>query len=275
MARGRLISRTLGSSRKFAALQKQAGKLGEFAQTLYPLIVTHSDDFGRQAGDAFTVKLVVFPSSPRREDEFSAALTAMHHVGLIEWYEADGLQVIQVCDFDAHQPNLHKRAEKSKFPENPGNSRKVPEIPPELNLTELNLTEPNRTAPMRRNDDSFEAFWICYPKKKSRSTAEKVWRKLAPSPELTQRILDAVAAQRNSPDWIKDGGQFIPYPATFLNGKRWEDEAEVAKPVNGSPVPVDWFTECKAVHGGACLGQARHYWQMKIEAYKRTEGTKL
>src|SRR5690242_8188982 len=107
MARGRLISRSLGSSRKFAALQKQAGKLGEFAQVLFPLLVSTSDDWGRQSGDAFTVKHAVFPTSPRREDEFVAALTAMHYVGLIRWYEADGGQVIQIVDFDVHQPNLH------------------------------------------------------------------------------------------------------------------------------------------------------------------------
>jgi hypothetical protein len=251
MARGRLISRTLGSSRKFAALHKQAGKLAEFAQSLYPLIVTNADDFGRQAGDAFTVKLVVFPSSPRKEDEFSAAMTALHHVGLIDWYKVDGLQVVQVCDFDAHQPNLHKRAQNSKFPENPGISRKIPEIPSELNLTQPNRTQQNLTAPMRRDDDTFEAFWFSYPKKKSRSTAEKVWRKLAPSPELTQRILDAVAAQRNSPQWLKDGGQFIPYAATWLNARRWEDEAD-ERPKGSIATGEEWTcphdTPCHSRH---------------------------
>jgi hypothetical protein len=27
-----------------------------------------------------------------------------------------------------------------------------------------------------------------------------------------------------SAEWTKDGGQFIPHPATWLNQKRWEDE---------------------------------------------------
>jgi hypothetical protein len=233
MARGRLISRTLGSSRRFAALQKQAGPLGEFAQSLYPLLVVNADDFGRMAGDAFTVKYAMFPTSPRTEEDFIVALTAMHHVGLIEWYEVNGQQVIEVVGFDTHQPNLHKRSEISKFPGNPGSSRKIPEIPeiPGKNLTEPNLTESkgteqNRVALMRHDDDTFPAFWLVYPKKKSRATAEKAWRKLAPSPELTQRILDAIAAQRNSPDWLKERGKFIPYPASWLNGRRWEDEPD-------------------------------------------------
>jgi hypothetical protein len=142
MARGRLISRTLGTSRKFAALHAAAGKLGEFAQTLYPLLVACSDDFGRQSGDAFTVKCAVFPSSHRREAEFQTAIQALAAVDLIQWYEADGVQVIQIVDFEPHQPGLHKRTE-SKFP---GNSGKVPEIPgsrvrAEEKRREGNLTE--------------------------------------------------------------------------------------------------------------------------------------
>lgn len=258
MARGRLISRSLGSSRKFAQLHRQAGKLAEFSQTLYVLLVVNADDFGRMPGDAFTVKHAMFPTSPRREDEFTQALTAMHHVGLIEWYEA-GEEVIEIVGFETHQPNLHKRAEKSRFPGNPGSPRKIPENPGK-NLTEPNLTEPirteqNRTAPMRSTDDGFEAFWLVYPRKKSRADAEKAWRKLAPSPELTQRIMDAVAAQRNSPDWIKDSGKFIPYPASWLNGRRWEDEAESAI---ASDVPVDWWEECKEIHGGECTKRWDH-----------------
>ena len=36
-------------------------------------------------------------------------------------------------------------------------------------------------------------------------------------------MLKAIEAQKRTPDWFKQEGQFIPYPATWLNGKRWED----------------------------------------------------
>ena len=39
-------------------------------------------------------------------------------------------------------------------------------------------------------------------------------------------ILNAVKAQRESPQWTRDGGQFIPHPATWLNQERWEDEVQ-------------------------------------------------
>ncbi len=132
MARGRLVSRTLGSSRKYAAVGR-GSPLGEFAQSLYPLLIACSDDFGRLAGDAFTVKHAVFPTSPRTEAEFDQALDEMGGAGLIARYTVDSTQVIEIADFEGHQPGLNKRT-RSKFPGPPG---KFPEIPSELNRTEL------------------------------------------------------------------------------------------------------------------------------------------
>lgn len=250
MARGRLISRSLGSSRKFAALGRDVGKLGEFAQVLFPLLVANADDFGRQSGDAFTVKHAVFPTSARKESDFSEALKGMHDAGLVRWYEVDSQQVVQIVDFDEHQPGLSRRT-SSKFPEVPVN---FTAIHSELNRTEQKGTEQKRTA-LTRGDDEFTAFWESYPKKKSRSDAEKAWRKLAPSPELVQRIVDVVAVQRESPEWLKDDGQFIPYPATFLNKRRWEDsETELLEPKQA----VYWADECKAIHGGTCQKRWDH-----------------
>ena len=45
MAQRRMISRNLGSSRKFHAVNARCGKLGDFAQALFPLIVVNADDF--------------------------------------------------------------------------------------------------------------------------------------------------------------------------------------------------------------------------------------
>jgi hypothetical protein len=44
------------------------------------------------------------------------------------------------------------------------------------------------------------------------------------SEELLQEIISAVEAQKQSSQWLEENGKFIPYPATWLNGKRWQDE---------------------------------------------------
>ena len=74
------------------------------------------------------------------------------------------------------------------------------------------------------SDDGFNEFWKAYPRKVGKGDAFKVWKKLSPNEDFRSEILSAVIAQSKWPDWIKDGGQFIPHPATWLNGCRWEDE---------------------------------------------------
>lgn len=70
----------------------------------------------------------------------------------------------------------------------------------------------------------FEVFWSTYPKKVGKGEAYKVWRKIKPSEELQATILTAVERQSKSDQWRKDGGQFVPNPATWLNQGRWDDE---------------------------------------------------
>lgn len=70
----------------------------------------------------------------------------------------------------------------------------------------------------------FERFWKLYPKKMSRKDAEKAWNKLKVTTDLFAVIARALAKQAASLDWLKSGGQYIPHGATWLNGKRWEDE---------------------------------------------------
>ncbi len=71
---------------------------------------------------------------------------------------------------------------------------------------------------------SFEIFYTAYPKHKARKDALKAWEKLDPSPELVHTILTALERQKEGEDWQREGGKYIPFPATWLNGRRWEDE---------------------------------------------------
>lgn len=70
----------------------------------------------------------------------------------------------------------------------------------------------------------FDKFYQAYPKRKDRAAAEKAFIKLNPSPELFAQMMDALGWQRQQPEWLKNNGQFIPLPASWINGRRWEDE---------------------------------------------------
>lgn len=83
-----------------------------------------------------------------------------------------------------------------------------------------------------RPNTFFDRFWDGYPRKVSKQAAFKAWNKLDPDEALTQQIIQAVERFRRCPSWQQDNGRFVPYPATFLNGRRWEDE-----PTADSPAP--------------------------------------
>lgn len=81
----------------------------------------------------------------------------------------------------------------------------------------------------------FDVFWKAYPRKVDKEKAIKAWKKIKPDGELAAKMLEAIGRQKKSDDWTKDGGKFIPYPTSWLNGKRWEDEAnEPAPSTNGT-----------------------------------------
>jgi hypothetical protein len=64
----------------------------------------------------------------------------------------------------------------------------------------------------------FDRFWKAYPRKQNKGHAEKAWAKAIKLADPDQ-IISAV--ERSV--WNEDK-QFIPHPASWLNGKRWEDE---------------------------------------------------
>lgn len=98
-----------------------------------------------------------------------------------------------------------------------------------LNETKLNKELIHSCAD---TENLFEQFWSAYPKKRSKGQAEKAWNKINPSNELYITIMRSLDKAKVSKDWTKDGGQFIPYPATWLNAKGWEDEYTPAKKVD-------------------------------------------
>lgn len=95
--------------------------------------------------------------------------------------------------------------------------------------------------PAKKAADDFSVFWLAYPKKQDKQNALKAWKKLNPDAETQRKMILAIQAQRASPQWQKDGGQFIPMPSTWLNGRRWEDQPTQAPP--GRRVTAQNYTQ--------------------------------
>lgn len=80
----------------------------------------------------------------------------------------------------------------------------------------------------------FERFWEVYPRKVGKDAALREWDKLAPDNDLTDLMVSAVQEQRASAQWLKDGGQFIPHPRTWLHQGRWKDQAGTQPALNSN-----------------------------------------
>lgn len=259
-----MLSNSLSTSGKIARLYSVCPKLAEFCRCLFPLMVAHADDWGRLQGDEQTVKLKVDPISPRKLPDFVAALHVMHEVGLITWYVVGDRKVIEIVKFGEHQDLKGHTCDpkrQSKLPACPGpealigRNRRTDARGPSGEFgglskekgTELNGTEGNRTQggesgggglvqianaepSLATTPDRFETFWLAYPKKKSKDAARVAFEKRKVSAELLATMLASIARLKQTRDWQKDGGQFIPYPASWLNAGGWNDEAVVDVP---------------------------------------------
>lgn len=185
---------------------------------LYIALWCEADREGRLSWKPRTFKLRYFPADdfdiPALCDEIVAA-------GLVVLY-GDGLAYIP--SFAKHQ-NINPRESASTLP--------APDAGPQKRrVSDASVTHSEegkeRKAIARQvtrgASERFERFWQAYPKKVSKGQAEKAFAKLVTDDTLLDIILAALARARERPDWQKDGGQFVPYPATWLGARGWEDD---------------------------------------------------
>jgi hypothetical protein len=102
---------------------------------------------------------------------------------------------------------------------------------------ETNINSPSENSPPTQ-DIWFSQFWDEYPKKVSKKDAQSAWKSLKVGPELMAKIMDGLREWITSDQWTRDGGRFIPYPATWLRKRRWEDNIEQPVPSSPAPAPV-------------------------------------
>jgi len=91
--------------------------------------------------------------------------------------------------------------------------------------------------PSQATSKDFDLFWTAYPKKVSKGAAKKAWDYIIHKRPPTDKIVSAIEAQKLTADWQKNGGQFIPHPATWLRANGWENDISSmnAGGTNGQP----------------------------------------
>lgn len=84
-------------------------------------------------------------------------------------------------------------------------------------------------------DPDFETFWAAFPRKEAKKDACKAWSLMTPEQKFAARESIAVHVRY----WEASGRtrQYIPLPATWLRGERWEDELAMPE----SQATAEWW----------------------------------
>ena len=105
--------------------------------------------------------------------------------------------------------------------------------PPGQGETSVDGRQRNESA-----EEWFGKFWAVYPKKEGKKDALQAWHKLKPTPDKARRIIAAVERKKRCYDWTKEEGRYVPWPATYLRGERFEDEPPAGSlPLEADSVP--------------------------------------
>ena len=135
---------------------------------------------------------------------------------------------------ERNKNNIKKRYTKSTTVY--GGSERTRSLPSEEEEEEETESKSEaKSNPNTSRASAFDAFWEAYPKKTGKEAAKKAFARAKAD---IGTMLSALEVQKQSEQWTKNNGQFIPNPTTWLNQGRWEDE--LPKPSGGFAYNTDF-----------------------------------
>ena len=119
------------------------------------------------------------------------------------------------------------------------NINKINETEMEVNEREVknNSTQENTTLKdeqLTEMEERFAEFWEAYPRKIREHSAHSEFMRINPDEKLFKEILSGLEKHKQSEQWRKENGQFIPYLHNWLAERRWTEELKAAKSESGS-----------------------------------------
>jgi hypothetical protein len=202
------------------------GELSFQTRLTYQGLWCYADKEGRLEDRPKFLKAMIFPYDDVDIEVELELLSQFKSNGspFIQRYVNGNGKYIQIIQWEKHQKPHHTEKE-SIFP--------PPQTPPKIKIkikgmgsvheasTELKNGE---LTVKKRLEKDFALFYNTYPKKRKKGDAEKAFKKLNPNQELLLLLLNAIEQAKKSEEWQEQNGKFIPFPATWLRAKGWEDE---------------------------------------------------
>lgn len=232
MARKRMIDPSFWTDEKL-------GECNVSERLLFMGLISNADDEGYGRANPKLLKSLVFPYDDLRTSDLEKWLSRLGGLNLIALYEESEQTYYYLPNFSKHQ-TINKPT-PSTFPKpTEGTTVALREDygSPTVALPPKRREEKRREHPLPPQGESadfFKEFWEAYPRKTAKPNALRAFEKLKPDRLLLEVMLAALSVQKQSAQWVRDGGQYIPHPATWLNQRRWEDESPEPEP----PKPPD------------------------------------
>ena len=204
--------------------------LTDFQFRLWVHLITYVDDYGRGDARPAIIKGACFPFRDRMTNkDIEKGLADLAGAGCVVLYKVDGKPYLCFPNWENHH-RVRQKVSKCPSPDECDDEQNYAascgELPQNSAIIQSNPIQsksesnPNPKAQSARAA-AFDAFWSAYPRKEGKQKAVTAFEKVDVPVAV---LLEAIEKQKRSAQWSKDGGQFIPHAATWLNGKRWEDQ---------------------------------------------------
>lgn len=197
-------------------------RLSRDARLFYIGLWNFADDNGVLDHDIIGLKAKIFPNDPVKIEKL---IEELQNANKLYLYKIENKSYILVKNLSNHQYIERKR--KSNLPLPDLNHVKSCEI------SELSKEgKEGRIQNQSQIQELFEKFWLIYPRKVAKQKALIRWISLSKKYgreffSITVPLMfNALEKQKLSKQWIKDSGEFIPHPASWLNQERWNDEVK-------------------------------------------------
>lgn len=239
MAKGRMLTKSISTSRRLADLKTDSARL------LYTWMIPHLDVEGRMIADPLVIKGLVVPRlftmTPESINEYLADMVA---VDLISLYRCDGDRYLELRKFADHQTLREDREAASKIPPPPEDAGSTPA---EANLTQAKANQiqvlparsPSKREPVAL-DENFEVFWRAYAMPAGRERGPKTkalqeWQRLSEADQRKAFYLLKTYMQETAKN---EDGRYRKMPYLYLKERRWEQyldnlPEEIVKKIRG------------------------------------------
>lgn len=198
------------------------------ARLLFIGLWNFCDDAGNHVASAKTIKANVFPGDDITSTDVQRLLDELSSNGLIDYYSFENKDFLHVTGWH------HQKIERPTYkhppykPGDPGPARRAIDegSPPEGSGGDKEGKKENplpAVADVPAIPPGFVRFWDAWPRsprKVDKADCCKRWKRHGLE-ALADEIVRHVEAMCESDQWKRG---FEPAPATYLNGRRWEDD---------------------------------------------------